>query len=102
VVQGTNLIVCEARPEIWDWELRTFPVVSPQFRTFSTNFFVNEAHNNDFQLLAGMGLLGFSTLVWYMIILYRQVTAQAGEVDHGCEQRSNFVLHARCSRNSRP
>jgi len=59
--------------------LGTFPVVYPQFRTFYTNFFVNEAHNDYAQLLAEMGLLGFSTLVWYMIILYRQVRRRLGK-----------------------
>ena len=41
------------------WGLGTFPVVYPEFRSFYTNFFVNEAHNDYLQLLAEMGLLGF-------------------------------------------
>ena len=41
------------------WGLGTFPVVYPQFRTFYTNSFVNEAHNDYLQLLTEMGLLGF-------------------------------------------
>ena len=40
------------------WGLGTFPVVYPQFRTFYTNFFINEAHNDYLQLLVEMGLLG--------------------------------------------
>ena len=53
------------------WGLGTFPVVYPQFRSFYTNFFVNEAHNDYLQLLSEMGLLGFATMVWFLIVLYR-------------------------------
>ena len=53
------------------WGLRTFPVVYPQFRSFYTNFFVNEAHNDYLQLLCEMGLLGFGMMVWFLIVLYR-------------------------------
>ena len=48
------------------WGLGTFPVVYPQFRTFYTNFFVNEAHNDYVQLLAEMGVLGFATMLWFL------------------------------------
>ena len=58
------------------WGLGTFPVVYPQFRSFYTNFFVNEAHNDYLQLLAEMGLLGFGTMVWFLIVLYRNGNAQ--------------------------
>ena len=37
------------------WGLGTFPTVYPQFRSFYTNFFVNEGHNDYLQLLAEMG-----------------------------------------------
>jgi O-antigen ligase len=53
------------------WGLGTFPVVYPQYRSFYTNFFVNEAHNDYLQLLCEMGLLGFGTMVWFLIVLYR-------------------------------
>jgi O-antigen ligase len=54
------------------WGLRTFPVVYPQFRSFYTNFFVNEAHNDYMQLLTEMGLLGFAVMVWFLVVLYRR------------------------------
>ena len=54
------------------WGLGTFPVVYPQFRSFYTNFFVNEAHNDYVQLLAEMGVLGFGTMVWFLTVMYRQ------------------------------
>lgn len=55
------------------WGLGTFPVVYTQFRTFYTNFFVNEAHNDYLQLLSEMGGLGFATMVWFLVVLFRRV-----------------------------
>jgi O-antigen ligase len=51
--------------------LGTFPVVYPQFRSFYTNFFVNEAHNDYLQLLTEVGLLGFSAMIWFLVLVYR-------------------------------
>jgi O-antigen ligase len=60
------------------WGLGTFPVVHPEFRSFYTNFFVNEAHNDYLQLLAEMGLLGFGLMVWFLIVLYRRAVRKIG------------------------
>jgi len=60
------------------WGLGTFPVVYPQFRSFYTNFFVNEAHNDYLQLLAEMGLLGFGMMVWFVILAYRNALRKMG------------------------
>jgi O-antigen ligase len=57
---------------ILGWGLGAFPVVYPQFRTFYTNFFVNEAHNDYLQLLVEMGLLGFGTMIWFLATVYTQ------------------------------
>lgn len=60
------------------WGLGTFPTVYPQFRSFYTNFFVNEAHNDYLQLLTEMGFLGFGTMVWFLIVLYRKALPKIG------------------------
>jgi O-antigen ligase len=60
------------------WGLGTFPVVYPQFRSFYTNFFVNEAHNDYLQLLSEMGLLGFGMMVWFLIVVYRNALRKIG------------------------
>jgi len=63
---------------ILGWGLGTFPTVYPEFRSFYTNFFVNEAHNDYLQLLVEMGLLGFATMVWFMVTLYRNAIKKIG------------------------
>ena len=54
------------------WGLGTFPVAYPQFRSFYTNFVVNEAHNDYVQLLSEMGVLGFGIMLWYLLLVFRQ------------------------------
>lgn len=61
------------RRPVLGWGLGTFPTVFPQFRSFYTNFFVNEAHNDYLQLLAEMGILGFTIMIWFFLVLVRQV-----------------------------
>jgi O-antigen ligase len=60
------------RRPLLGWGLGTFPIVYPEFRSFYTNFFVNEAHNDYLQLLAEMGILGFGTMAWFLIVVFRQ------------------------------
>ena len=60
------------------WGLRTFPVVYPQFRTFYTDFRINEAHNDYVQLLVETGILGFATMLWFVIVLYRTALRKVG------------------------
>src|SRR3984957_6998432 len=56
---------------IMGWGLGTFPTVYPSYRTFYTNLFVNEAHNDYAQLLVETGLLGFGLMLWFLVRLYR-------------------------------
>jgi O-antigen ligase len=60
------------------WGLGTFPVVYPQFRTFYTNFFVNQAHDDYLQLLVEMGLLGFGTMLWFVLTVYTRAFRKIG------------------------
>lgn len=60
------------RKPLLGWGLGTFPVVYPQFRSFYTNFFVNQAHNDYLQLLTETGIVGFGIMVWFLIVLYRE------------------------------
>jgi O-antigen ligase len=53
------------------WGLGTFPVAYPQFRTFYTTFFINDAHNDYLQFLVETGAVGFGLVIWFVIALYR-------------------------------
>jgi O-antigen ligase len=56
------------------WGLGTFPTVYPSYRSFYTNLFVNEAHNDYAQLLVETGLVGFGLMLWFLVRLYRSVS----------------------------
>jgi len=60
-----------SRRPVFGWGLGTFPTVYPSYRSFYTNLFVNEAHNDYAQLLVETGLLGFALMLWFLICLYR-------------------------------
>ena len=53
------------------WGLGTFTAVYPQFRSFYTDLFVNAAHNDYVQVLAETGLIGFASVVWFIVEVYR-------------------------------
>jgi O-antigen ligase len=67
-----------ARKPVLGWGLGTFPIVYPQFRSFYTNFFVNQAHNDYLQLLVETGLAGFAILVWFLVLLFRNAFRKLG------------------------
>jgi O-antigen ligase len=56
---------------VWGWGLGTFPTIYPSYRSFYTNLFVNEAHNDYAQLLVETGLLGFGLMLWFLVRLYQ-------------------------------
>src|ERR1700730_434031 len=53
------------------WGLGVFPIIYPQYRSFSTNLVVNQAHNDYLQALVETGILGFACVVWFIVNLYR-------------------------------
>jgi len=53
------------------WGLGTFPTVYPRYRSFYSNLFINEAHNDYAQLLVEAGLLGFGLMLWFLVQVYR-------------------------------
>ena len=64
------------------WGLGNFPEAYPQFRTFYTTFFVNEAHNDYLQLLVETGVAGFAVMLWYLVVLYRNALKKLNDWAH--------------------
>jgi O-antigen ligase len=60
-----------AHKPLLGWGLGTFPVAYPQFRTFYTTFFINDAHNDYLQFLVETGAVGFALVLWFVVVLYR-------------------------------
>ena len=58
------------------WGLGTFPVVYPQFRTFYTRFFVNQAHNDYLQLLVETGIVGLAIALCFLVLTFRRALAK--------------------------
>jgi O-antigen ligase len=53
------------------WGLGTFPEIYPQFSSLFTNLQVGMAHNDYLQLLVETGALGFATMLWFLLTLFR-------------------------------
>ena len=71
----------EQKP-ILGWGLGTFPTVYPKYRTFYTNTFVNEAHDDYLQLLSETGLLGFVIMLWFVLTAYIGAARKLGNWTH--------------------
>jgi len=69
-IDRDTLVMFRQKP-LLGWGLGTFPTVYPQFRSFYTNFFVNETHNDYLQLLSETGLAGFTIMLWFLVSFYR-------------------------------
>lgn len=67
-----------ARRPVLGWGLGVFPDVYPRYRSFYTNFYINEAHNDYLQLLLEMGTLGFATMIWFIVLLFRSAIKKLG------------------------
>ncbi len=73
------------------WGLGTFSIVYPEFRSFYTTLFVNQAHNDYLQLLVETGLAGFSIAVWFLVLVFRQA---AGKLKNWTENASGALTVA--------
>ena len=72
---------CWLKRPFLGWGLGTFPIVYPQFRSFYTTFFVNQAHNDYLQLLVETGLAGFAIAIWFLVLMFRQADHEAERLD---------------------
>src|SRR6266550_1789336 len=66
-----SLRMVRDRP-IAGWGLGLFPIIYPQYRSFSTDLLVNQAHNDYLQALVETGILGFACVLWFIGNLYRR------------------------------
>jgi O-antigen ligase len=67
-----------AKKPVWGWGLGAFPEVYPQFSSLGTNLQVGMAHNDFLQLLVEMGALGFATVLWFLLTLFRSALRKLG------------------------
>jgi len=73
-VTGRVAIVRDSLRMLWDrpvlgWGLGTFPLVYPAYRSFYTNLWVNEAHNDFVQTLVETGVVGFTFAASFLVLL---------------------------------
>jgi O-antigen ligase len=58
------------RKPLLGWGLGVFPTVYPQYRSFYSDIFVNQAHDDYAQLLVETGALGFAAMLWFVVVTY--------------------------------
>jgi O-antigen ligase len=69
-VSRDGLRMAMKRP-VLGWGLGSFPTAYPRFRSFYSEKFINQAHNDWVQLLAETGIAGFAVAMWFLLRLYR-------------------------------
>ena len=100
---GTRLSILRDGLHMWwkrpiaGWGLGTFSAVYPGFRSYYTNFFINQAHNDYLQCLIETGAAGFLIMGWFLFRLHRGSTCQSQgqECFSRCSLRL-FCIEARC------
>jgi len=81
---GTRLAIVRDSWKMWKarplvgWGLGNFPEVYPQYRSFYTNLFVNQAHNDYVQLAVEMGAIGFALMLWFLATTYYRASTKLG------------------------
>ena len=84
ITGGTRLAIVRDGWKMWrarpllGWGLGNFPEAYPQYRSFYTNLFVNQAHNDYVQLLVEMGALGFVVMLWFLARMYYRAAEKLG------------------------
>jgi len=81
----------QQRP-ILGWGLGTFSFVYPSFRSFYTNLWVNEAHNDFVQTLVETGIVGFTFAIAFLTLLCREGIRNLK--NWRSDTRSSFALAA--------
>jgi O-antigen ligase len=81
---GTRLAIVKDSWKMWmarpmlGWGLGNFPEAYPQYRSFYTNLFVNQAHNDYVQLVVEMGAVGFAIALWFLVRMYYAAATKLG------------------------
>jgi len=94
---GGRLQVTRDALEMWlkrpvlGWGLGTFPIVYPRYRTFYSDFLMNEAHDDVVQLLAETGVVGFAIAALFLVSTLRRGLVRLRE------GRSTYVHAARAA-----
>jgi O-antigen ligase len=91
LVTKDSLKMVARRPGL-GWGLGTFTDVYPSFRSFYSDFVVNEAHNDFMQTLVETGVAGFSLLLAFLVLLYRNGVRNCLNWRH--EPRAGMALAA--------
>jgi len=68
-----------AKKPFLGWGLGNFATAYPQFRSFYSDKFVNEAHNDYLQVLVETGILGFVAVIWFLTLTIRRGLRKIGE-----------------------
>ena len=68
---GLDILHMSRKRPILGWGQGTFADVYPRFRSFYTDSLVNAAHNDYLQVLAETGVLGFGTMMWFLVSVLR-------------------------------
>jgi O-antigen ligase len=81
---GTRMAIVRDSWKMWTarplmgWGLGNFPEIYPQYRSFYTNLFVNQAHNDYVQLMVEMGAIGFALMLWFLATTFYRASTKLG------------------------